>query len=136
MLKAPEPRSTDTDTDTEPLTTRHPRRDDLTFVEQELSVRLFHFLLSPPFTIKYYRKKHKYNQTAFQTHNTSKYLMLNTTPITIKKGSEFFSFFLSFYHSISQTLGIFKSFAIYSIDIAHRAQPHSPPLLPLFSCAK
>ena len=37
--------------DTEPLTTRHPRRDDLTFVEQELSVRLFHFLSPPPFTI-------------------------------------------------------------------------------------
>ena len=37
--------------DTEPLTTRHPRRDDLTFVERELSVRLFHFLSSPLFPI-------------------------------------------------------------------------------------
>ena len=41
--------------DTEPLTTRHPRRDDLTFVEQELSVRLFHFLSPPQFTILYYK---------------------------------------------------------------------------------
>ena len=37
--------------DTEPLTTRHPRRDDLTFVERKLSVSLFHFLPSPLFTI-------------------------------------------------------------------------------------
>ena len=37
--------------DTEPLTTRHPRRDDLRFVEHKLSVRLFHFLSSPLFTI-------------------------------------------------------------------------------------
>ena len=37
--------------DTEPLTTRHPRRDDLRFVEHELPVRLFHFLSSPLFTI-------------------------------------------------------------------------------------
>ena len=37
--------------DTEPLKTRHPRRDDLRFVEHELPVRLFHFLSSPLFTI-------------------------------------------------------------------------------------
>ena len=36
VLKAPEPRSRDRpgSANTEPLTTRHPRRDDLTFVEQ------------------------------------------------------------------------------------------------------
>ena len=39
--------------DTEPLTTRHPRRDDLTFVEHELSVCLFHFLSSPLLLWKY-----------------------------------------------------------------------------------
>jgi hypothetical protein len=47
--------------DTEPLTTRHPRRDDLTFVEQELSVRLFHYLLflRLQYNITYLLKKRK-----------------------------------------------------------------------------
>ena len=55
VLKAPEPRSTDLShsAETELLKTRHPRRDELTFVEHKVSVPFDPLLSSPMFTIKY-----------------------------------------------------------------------------------